>query len=346
MRIVLRYFFTSLFTLLSTSFASAQGIRPVRDTVGYCWNPSKMNLFVRSLATSKKTADSTAGFVAAIAPHDDYLYAGRVYYPLFKNIHAKEVVIFGVTHRTVRSEIGDPQGILLLDSYDAWNGCGRTMNISPLREFIKEKLNPSDFRVDNRAHRLEHSIEAMIPWLQYFDPDVRITPIMVTAMPFERMEDVSERLAGIMTAYIDEHHLRPGRDIFFLCSCDANHYGKDFDNIPFGEDSVAHATGVKQDRTIADATLAGNVGSKKIKELTDDMKNVVWCGRYSVPFGLLTAEKTVEKAFGRKLAGTILRCSDSYTESFDSLQQPGLGVTAPVSLKHWVSYVSVGYELR
>jgi len=37
-------------------------------------------------------------------------------------------------------------------------------------------------------------------------------------------------------AYIRANKLQLGRDIVFLISADANHYGRDFDNIPFGED--------------------------------------------------------------------------------------------------------------
>ena len=48
--------------------------------------------------------------MAGISPHDDYLYAGRVYYPLFNKLRTREAVIFGVTHGAVRKEIGDPQG--------------------------------------------------------------------------------------------------------------------------------------------------------------------------------------------------------------------------------------------
>ena len=34
--------------------------------------------------------------------------------------------------------------------------------------------------------------------------------------------------------------LEPGKDIFFLISNDANHYGEDFNNSPYGLDAKAH----------------------------------------------------------------------------------------------------------
>ena len=61
------------------------------------------------LAAGQRSEPAGSDLVAGISPHDDYLYAGRVYYPLFKNLRTREAVIFGVTHGTVRKEIGDPQ---------------------------------------------------------------------------------------------------------------------------------------------------------------------------------------------------------------------------------------------
>jgi AmmeMemoRadiSam system protein B len=325
---------------------AAQTIRQYRDTVGYCWKLDQMTRLIEYLASVEKDTPIAPTFIAGVAPHDDYLYAAKVYYPLFRSLKTKEVVIFGVTHKTVRMEIGDPKNILLFDSFDSWRGLRSNVPISPLREFVKARLDTSMFAVNNKAHQLEHSIEAFIPFLQYFNPDIRITPIMVTAMPYERMEQVSTRLAEIFSEYIQKEKLILGRDIVFLSSCDANHYGKDFDNAPFGEDEEAHTKGIAQDKNFCNTYLIDVITPQKIKGLTEEMGKVVWCGKFSVPFGLLTAEKTAESIPYRKLAGTILRASDSYTEGVLPLKETSMGTTAPVSLKHWVSYFSAAYYSR
>jgi AmmeMemoRadiSam system protein B len=333
-------------TWFSMSFLVAQELRPVRDSIGYCWNAEQMKRLVDYLSSIEHEPRTQQVFVAGISPHDDFLYAGHVYFPLFRSVKPKEVVVFGVTHRTVRNEIGDPQGILILDEHKVWQGCGREVSISAMREFIKSNLDTQYYRVSNKAHNLEHSIEAMIPWLQYYNPNVKITPVMVTQMPFERMEEVSEKLSVIISDYIKKNRLIPGRDIFFLCSSDANHYGRDFDNVPFGEDDAAHAKGIEQDKQIADKYLSGVIEADRIQHFTEVMKNIVWCGKFSIPFGLLTIEKTMHKAFGKNVIGTILRYSDSYSEGVLPLKQTGMGTTAPFSLKHWVGYLSMGYWLE
>ena len=306
------------------------------------------------LADRRQRMLPARGLVAGISPHDDYLYAGRVYYPLFKNLRTKEAVIFGVTHGTVRKEIGDPQGVLILDEYRSLGGLSGTVAISPLRERIKKRAAPGGFIVSNQAHALEHSIEALVPFLQYYNPEISITPIMVTAMPFERMEELSERLAAALAAYIAREQPAARPRHLFLISADANHYGRDFDNIPFGEDEKAHAQGIEQDQRFAAAAVDGRWTTQKILGLTRelwgatylDYRNTYWCGKYDIPFGLLAISKTVRLATGRKLKGKLFRYSDTYSEGVLPLKKAGFGITAPYSLKHWVGFFSAGFYLE
>jgi MEMO1 family protein len=331
---------------------SSQTVRPVRDNVGFCWDAAQMDRLISYLEKNEGNTPVASGLIGGISPHDDFLYAGRVYIPLYRALRAKEVVIFGVTHGTVRKEIGDTKNVLILDSFEKWKGPYGDVPISPLREYIRSRMDTSQVVVSNKAHELEHSIEATVPFLQHYSRGVVITPIMVTAMPLERMEQVSEKVAGILAQYIQEKKYVLGKDIFILISSDANHYGKDFSNVPFGEDADAHEQGIEHDRAIAQNDLAGAMDSRKISSLTRDLwgptyadqGNVVWCGKYSIPFGLLVLQKTAQKVLHRNVTGTVLRYSDTYTEGVLPLKQTGMGTTAPFSLKHWVGFVAVGYE--
>ena len=339
---------------VGTFILCGQEMRPVKDDVGYCWQRPQMERLLDYLATANKDDFPDRDLVAGIAPHDDYLYAGATYYPLFTKLKTKEAVIFGVTHGTVRKEIGDPQNILILDEYSSWSGLGGEVKISPLREWIKQRLPKDDYSVSNQAHALEHSIEAQMPFLQYFNPDIRITPIMVTAMPWERMNELAERLATVLAGYIKGKNLQPGRDIFFLISADANHYGRDFNNIPFGEDEAAHRHGIEQDRCFAQAAFSGPLREEKLFDLTKelwgatykDYRNTYWCGKYDIPFGLLVISKTMQKTMGLGLKGQVFRYADTYSDGVIPLKKAGLGITAPFSLKHWVGFFSAGFYLE
>ena len=335
---------------------TSQEIRPVRDDVGFCWDGQQLDRLMEVLksGSSGEAALGLPPLVAGISPHDDYLYAGRLYYPLFQRIRAKEVVIFGVTHREPRLTLGDPHDKLIFDTYPYWKGPYKNIEISKLREYLKEKLDRDRYITSNEAYRQEHSIEAMIPFLQYFNRDVRVTPIMVTGMDFEAMDSISAELAAVIASYIRAHHLQVGTDIFFLISADANHYGRDFDNIPYGEDERAHRLGTERDQKIAAASLSGKITTAKIKGLTGelwgktykDYKDTYWCGKYSIPFGMMTVLHLVEQLDGSKnLQGRIFRYSDTYSEGVIPLKKPGFGITAPFSLKHWVGFFSAGFYL-
>jgi AmmeMemoRadiSam system protein B len=333
---------------------AAEEMRPIRDDVGYCWNPESMRVLVDYLRAEENRKFPTEGLVAAITPHDDYLYAGRVYFPLYNILRTKEVVVFGVTHGTVRKEIGDPHEILILDEFPQWHGLNGPVPISSLRERIKEQLDKKYFTVNNKAQTLEHSIEGQIPFLQYFNPEIRITPIMVTGMPFAKMDEVSTALADIIAGYVKENHLVPGKDIFFLISSDGNHYGQDFDNSPFGEGEAAWKEARALDQRIISEDLTGNMDKNKVRVLTTelwgktflDYKNTYWCGKYSVPFGLLTTEKVLSLLTGKQMRGQLFRYSDTYSEGTLPLRKTGMGTTAPFSLRHWVSFCSIGYYLQ
>ncbi len=342
----------TLFALgMIAAVLTAQETRPVRDDVGFCWSPAGMRQLVDYLESQEKESFGAEGLVAAISPHDDYLYAGRVYYPLFRILKVKEVVIFGVTHGAVRKEINDLQNILILDEFKDWTGLAKPIAVSGLREYIKERLDKSVFITSNKAHELEHSIEALLPFLQYFNPEVKITPIMVAPMPFTRMDEVSTELAEVIASYVNEKKLLPGADIFFLISSDGNHYGKDFNNSPFGEGEKAWVAAREFDQRLIRLYLSGIMDGGKIEGLTRelwgktylDYRNTYWCGKYSIPFGLLAAEKIVDRTVKKKMSGALFRFSDTYSEGVLPLKKTGMGTTAPFSLRHWVSFFSIGY---
>ncbi len=348
-----RYLFALMiliFSQIALSQPAQPTIRPIRDDIGFCWDAKQMQRLVDYLAKNETLKPLPAPPFAAISPHDDYLYAGAVYYPLFASIRTKEAVIIGLTHGSVRREIGDPQNILILDEFDLWHGLAKPIAPSPLREIIKTKIDEKDFLINNKAHQLEHSIEALLPWLQYFNPNITITPIMVTAMTLPRMQFLAKTLSEIIGSYMQERNLQPATDVLILISSDANHYGADFDNTPYGENIHAHEKGTAEDRRLAQAYLTGLITEEKIAALTKEIwdkdqkpANVRWCGRYSIPFGVLLAHYIHLKWNARPLTGHLLRYSDTFSNGVIPLRKTDMGITAPFSLKHWVGFFSAVY---
>ena len=347
-------FFLFLSILMSRGMVLSQTIRPIRDNVGYCWQQNQVDKFIEWLDENCPEDNlESKDLVAGISPHDDYLYAGRIYYQLYKLIHTKEVVIFGVTHSTVRKAMNDPKNVLIFDKFDKWQGPYSKVGISPLREIIKQRSDPQYYMVSNKAQSIEHSIEGLLPILQHYNRNVKITPIMVTEMPFERMDSLSTMLADIISSYINENNLKPGKDIFFLISNDANHYGEDFNNQPYGHDENAHTLAIENDIRIANEAFNGLVTRDKIKEFSNELwpeagvnRNCpLWCGRYPIVLGLLTINKIVSQ-LGKKLSGKVFKYSDTWTDGVLPVKGTGMGITAPYSLKHWVGFLSAGFYIK
>ena len=344
--------FVLFFVLHSTLIIlHSQSIRPIRDNVGFCWNANEMDAFMQWLDKNADVNDIiNRNMIGAISVHDDYLYAGKVYYPLYKQIRTKEVVIFGVTHGTVRHAMGSMKDILILDEFDKWKGPYGEVGISPLREIIKSNLPKDYYIVSNKAHTVEHSIEALIPFLQYYNRDIKITPIMVTAMSFGRMDSISTKLSQIFSDYIKQNNLIPGKGIFFLISNDANHYGEDFNNSPYGLDLKAHQEATDNDRRILREDFSDVFNKNSIKNISkelwpdpnDKKPKPLWCGRYPIVMGLLTTEKTISEVTGKEINGKLFKYSDTMTEKVLPIKNTSMGLTAVFSPKHWCGWFTLG----
>jgi MEMO1 family protein len=329
-----------------------QTIRPICDSIGFCWNAEEMTGFISYLDGYGESAPSPPGsLVAAISVHDDYLYAGRVYHTLYRTLRAKEVVIFGVTHGSVGKALGSLSNVVILDEYDRWRGPYGDVEISPLRQLLRSRLPEGDVLVSNRAHDLEHSIEAVVPFLQHYNRDVKITPVMVTRMTFGRMEILASRMSHIISEYLAANRLELGKDVVILISNDANHYGPDFNNVPFGTDAQAHRRATENDRRIINGCLVGKVTGPRLEGLTKEIwpdstrprPIPVWCGRYPIVLGLLTTSALLRQSGREPAAGVLLRYSDTFTEKVLPVRDTSMGVTAVFSYQHWCGWFAQGF---
>ncbi len=67
---------------------------------------------------------------------------------------------------------------------------------------------------DPSSHRMEHSIEVQIPFIQYFSKDAKIVPIAMAAQDYETAMEVADELK----------HACKGKDVVFIASTDLSHY--------------------------------------------------------------------------------------------------------------------------
>jgi AmmeMemoRadiSam system protein B len=293
------------------------------------------------------------GFLGGICPHDDHLYASRVYVHLSERITAPRILLVGVFHRAKSWALEDR---IVFDRFEAWHGPWGEIEVDPLRGELIQALSPESLVVDNAMHCREHSLEALLPFLQKGHLDRRIVPILVPHMGWQRIEALSDELARVLATIMDNRGWRLGRDIAVVISSDAVHYGPDFDHAPFGTDATAYQQAVSRDRQLVGEYLAGPLNAGKLRALFDALVDpttldyrLPWCGRFSVPFGLELLRKVSLATEGRVPKGALLRYGTSLSDPelpvSQSVRSAGLGYTAPSNFHHWVGYAAVGYRL-
>ncbi|HEU4385433.1 MAG TPA: AmmeMemoRadiSam system protein B [Anaeromyxobacteraceae bacterium] len=332
---------------------STETVRGQLDGVGYARTAEQMakvwELSARPPAPESFGPRPAAGLVGAICPHDDYLYAGRVYRQIVPLVTARTVVLVGVFHRYRRFGVRDR---MIFDPYRAWRSPDGEIPVSALRQVVLSKLAPGEVTQDAAMHDSEHSVEAIAYWLRHQRTDLEILPILVPAMSLERMEKLAGRAGGALAEAMRARGLALGRDVAVVVSSDGVHYGADFGHVPFGEGGVeAYARAMAVDRAILLGPLSGAVGAGKAGAFSatcvdpdePDRYRLTWCGRFSVPFGLLLLEATARALGEPPPSGVPVALAASVDVPELPLRALGLGATAPASLYHFVSHPAVAY---
>ena len=341
------------------SESAGSGVRLPADSVGYALEPEQIERIIElsdsleaALPEGRGRIGAKGGMIAAIAPHDDYLYAGRVYLHAMRRVRAPLAVLVGVCHAGRRKGI---EGKLIFDTHAAWAGPYGDCAVSDLRNEIVEVLPPELVLVSDELHAEEHSLEAFIPFLQYYRRDIEIVPLLVTRMPGARMGEASRLFAEALHAACEARGMKLGEDLVVLISADCVHYGDEAwggrNYAPFGVGEEGYELAVEQDMSIATECLTGAVTEKHIADFRgcverDDLEwpyRVTWCGVYSIPFGLGALAALTDLDGRAPPKGYLLRYGTSLDPGRLPVDIEGLGVTNIATLRHWVGHLSVGY---
>lgn len=353
--------------------AAAQ-VRAQLDTVGFAVTEADFQaVLAASLAAeglpppgvARAGATPVPPCVAAILPHDDYLYAGRTAVHALPYLQAKRWILFGVCHACRRVGVRDR---LLLDDSATWRVAGRDFAVdTELRAELARRLGGgtpgSLVEVSGERHAAEHSLEALLPWLGAAVDQPLVVPVLVSGMELGPLRERAAAFAAALAAICRERGWVPGRDLGLLISADAVHYGCDGwgaggGYAPFGCDEAGHAAARAQDVTLAEATLAGPLSDASVgafarlvwdaasPEFQAKPYRITWCGLWSIPFGLTVAADLQAALGAPPLEGALLRYGDSVGDGRLAAPVDRLGVTAPNTLGHWVGYATVVYTVR
>lgn len=327
----------------------AGNVRPLKDTVGFAQYSWQMDSLMARIERTGWQKREGIHWKMVICPHDDYSYVGKLYPDLLQNIKAKNLILIGVAHQAAKYGIEDS---LVFDSYSAWRGPWKNVPVSPMREEIYDQLKKRYATVNDTLQKVEHSLEALIPYLQYFNRNISIVPILVPAMSPERMDSCGKALADAIRIVAKNHQWEWGRDFAVVVTTDAVHYGNEdwggTDRAYFGCDEEGNIKARKHEAGIIDSCFTGQTGPEKIRlfnALTLKKENYreykwTWCGRYCVPVALYTAYYLNGS---NPMIGELTGYSTSITSAHIPVNDIGMGTTAIATNCHWVGYAALGY---
>jgi len=334
--------------------ASEGEVRGQRDAVGYAMSARGMAK-VWELSREPPRPGSfgehaSPGAIGVLGPHDDYIYAARVYRDVFPLITAKTVIVVGVFHRYRKFGERDR---LVFDPYRAWRSPDGEIAVSALRDELFAALPDGMAVKDAAAHDSEHSIEGIAYFLKHARRDVEIVPIIVPAASFERLSEMAAHLADALAASMRRRGLKLGEDVAIVISTDGTHYGDDFRYSPYGAGGVeAFERAREHDRRLLAGTLGGPLRVERARTFfstvvdpaNPDQYRVTWCGRFSVTFGMLFLGEAARLMRMATPTGVPVSLGVSVDTPELAIRDEGMGPTAPANLYHFVTHPALAWR--
>jgi MEMO1 family protein len=325
-------------------------LRPLKDTIGfaqYSWQMDSLMSRMDRIGWKKQVG---LPWKLAVCPHDDYTYVGMLYPELLSNIKAPNLILLGVAHKAAQLGIEDS---LVFENYNYWKGPWNNIPVSPVREELYYLLNKKYAIISDTLHMVEHSLEALIPFLQYFNRNISIVPIIVPAMSTDRMKECGKALAEAIQITAKKHSWKWGTDYAIVVTTDAVHYGNEdwggIDRAYFGCDDKGNRKAMDHESEIMENCLKGKIGPQNIRlfsSYTINQENYreykwTWCGRYCVPVALYTSFFLNDT---KPLTGEVIGYSTSITGKHIPVDDIRMGRTAIATKCHWVGYAAIGYR--
>lgn len=157
----------------------------------YPANPERLREKIESYLSSGLSSGKKTPAIACIVPHAGYMYSGQVAAAVFSRLELPaSCIVLGPNH-TGR---GHPLAIM---TEGTWRTPLGEMSIDSdlAKKLIQEFPALSE---DSAAHRLEHSIEVEIPFLQVRRPGVEFVPITIGTGQLVLLEQLGTTLAEVL----------------------------------------------------------------------------------------------------------------------------------------------------
>ena len=171
----------------------------------YTGNPDEL---LRELASFMPPAEA-GPVLGVIAPHAGYLYSGKTAGRVYREVLVPDAVIVLCPNHTGQGAAA------ALSTCSSWlTPLGPVPVNARLSRLILQ--HAPGVVEDDVAHRLEHSLEVQLPFLQYRNPGVTIAALSLALPDFARLAAIGEGIARAVAEYGDR--------VLIVASSDMTHY--------------------------------------------------------------------------------------------------------------------------
>ena len=230
-------------------------IRPnIAENLFYPGNADKLKNTLA--AFMPKPAPATA--IMAMVPHAGYVYSGALAGEALQRVEIPPVVLLvGPNHRGAGASAA-------FSAYDAWHT--PLGNVPLAKKLIQEFLAKEPLLIEDEApHKNEHSLEVIIPFLKYLNPEVTIAPLSLGRLSLNESMQVGRSLGQVISGFKQK--------TLIVASTDMSHY-------------LTASQAAEQDKAALDQVLQLNPVDlyKTVARL-----NITMCGVLPVIAGLAAA---------------------------------------------------------
>jgi len=169
-------------------------------------NPDDLRAMITSFVDPHAEKEDAVG---AVVPHAGYIYSGAVAGAVISRIKFKDTfIIIGPNH----TGQGLPLSIMTEGTWRTPLG-----DVSIDTELAQKLASISRYlKPDTLAHQNEHSVEVQLPFLQYFQPDIKIVPVVLACGDPAVLQSIGREIAQALQ--------ETRREAVILASSDMNHY--------------------------------------------------------------------------------------------------------------------------
>lgn len=172
--------------------------------------PAKLKNDIEEYLNNAELKKDYTNVFALISPHAGYIFSGQTAAYGYKTIYGKHydtVVVLAPSHHIVECAVA----VCDYDYYQTPLG-----NIPVEKDIVNELVKYAPIDYSEATHKMEHSLEVQLPFLQTVLSDFSLVPIIIAYQSLSTAQRLSEILYDLFES--------SDKDILFVLSSDLSHY--------------------------------------------------------------------------------------------------------------------------